>query len=397
MNLNIMKEETLQSVLSKTQEIAAYTEIIAQGGGMQTWAAIQSLVKGGLAKSKFPVGYEFTTTDSDTNEEVIWVVRDHDHHKKVGDENAHTMTLETKYVYSNSGGSQRTLQFDAVEAFYYAESGLAAGTYNITISNQNWYSADNGKTFQFTLSKAVPAGGQLVFNSSYNQTLEGKTVQSFASNATTTVLESATITEGSSGTSLGTTDGNSTNVNFFHRTVLGSNNYYQSAARQWLNSAEAAGSVWKATNKYDRPASWASSYAGFMHSLPSDFLAVVQPAIVECRTNSVFEIAGLDGTAFTTNQTYNIEADKFFLLSRPEIFGDWDSTAIKDGTVLDYYDGLTATERIRYDAGGTARHAWLRSPDPGSAGGERGVNTSGAVNYGYAYISYGVAPACIIA
>lgn len=364
---------------------------------VNTWEDIKNAVRLGLGEKLFPVGYEFTTLDADTTQNIIWVVRAHDHHTAANNKLTHTMTLETKNVYSLSSGAQKAVQYDATEAFYYAEQELAAGTYNITIANQAWYTADNGKTFQFTLATAVPAGGQLVFAMTYNATLEGKSVKSYANKVTTTALETVTLTEGSEGTSLGTTNGSSPNVNHMHRAIFGSNNYAQSAARQWLNSAAAAGSVWTPTNVFDRPASWATSYNGFMHGLPADFLAVVQPAVLACRTNSLFEVESLDGTAFAINQLYSLKADKFFLLSRPEIFGDWDSASYKDGTQLEYYNGLTATERIKRDAAGTARYAWLRSPYPSYAGGARIVYSDGALGSSFAYFGLGVAPACIIA
>lgn len=364
---------------------------------VNTWEDIKNAVRLGLGEKLFPVGYEFTTLDADTTQNIIWVVRAHDHHTAANNKLTHTMTLETKNVYSLSSGAQKAVQYDATEAFYYAEQELAAGTYNITIANQAWYTADNGKTFQFTLATAVPAGGQLVFAMTYNATLEGKSVKSYANKVTTTALETVTLTEGSEGTSLGTTNGSSPNVNHMHRAIFGSNNYAQSAARQWLNSAAAAGSVWTPTNVFDRPASWATSYNGFMHGLPADFLAVVQPAVLACRTNSLFEVESLDGTAFAINQLYSLKADKFFLLSRPEIFGDWDSASYKDGTQLEYYNGLTATERIKRDAAGTARDAWLRSPNPSNASGARIVDSDGALSGSNASNGDGVAPACIIA
>lgn len=364
---------------------------------VNTWEDIKNAVRLGLGEKLFPVGYEFTTLDADTTQNIIWVVRTHDYHIAANNKLTHTMTLEAKNVYSLSSGAQKAVQYDATEAFYYAEQELAAGTYNITIANQAWYTADNGKTFQFTLATAVPAGGQLVFAMTYNATLEGKSVKSYANKATTTALETVTLTEGSEGTSLGTTNGSSPNVNHMHRAIFGSNNYAQSAVRQWLNSGALAGSVWAPTNVFDRPASWATSYNGFMHGLPADFLAVVQPAVLACRTNSLFEVESLDGTAFAINQLYNLKVDKFFLLSRPEIFGDWDSASYKDGTQLEYYNGLTATERIKRDAAGTARNAWLRSPNPSNANSARLDNSSGEVSGSSAYDYYGVAPACIIA
>ncbi|MBQ8895464.1 MAG: hypothetical protein IJY88_01565, partial [Clostridia bacterium] len=128
----------------------------------------------------------------------------------------------------------------------------------------------------------------------------------------------------------------------------------------------------------------------------ADFLAAVQPAAIPCRTNSVFEVNSLDGTEFTVNKVYTLN-DMFFMLSRPEIYGSWDSATYKDGELLEYYEGLTDIERIKYDAAGSARYCWLRSPYPGHASNERYVNTSGALYDYYAGGGIGVAPACIIA
>lgn len=362
---------------------------------VHTWEDVRNAVRLGHGEALFPAGYEFTTHDSDTNRDIIWAVRAHDHHTAANSRLTHTMTLETKYVYSLSSGLYQALQFDQQEALYYAEEGLAAGTYNFTVANQNWYTGDNGKVFQFTLTQPVPAGGQIYAAMTYNQTFAGKNITTYARPSSAAAIETAPITEGSAGTSLGTTDG-SGNMNHMHRIAFGSNNYDQSAARQWLNSGAAAGSVWVPTNKFDRPASWAASYTGFMHGLPSDFLAVVQPAVIPCRTNSIYECNSLDGTEFATNQLYNLE-DKFFLLSRPEIYGSWDSSSYKDGELLDYYTGLTNTELIKYDAASSARYCWLRSPYPSNAYSKRNVDIDGSLGNHYARNALGVAPACIIA
>ena len=133
-----------------------------------------------------------------------------------------------------------------------------------------------------------------------------------------------------------------------------------------------------------------------MRGLPADFLEAVQAAIVPCRTNSIFEVNSLDGTEFAVNQVYTL-SDKFFLLSRPEIYGTWDSSTYKDGELLEYYNGLTDTERIKRDEAGSARYVWLRSPNPGNANDARYVNTSGALIHNVANNAYGVAAACIIA
>ena len=395
--VNIAAEKTPTGAdITVTDRTGAKTTVhIDTLTAVSTWADIRNAVRMGLGATLFPAGYEFTTVDSDTGVSVVWAVRGHDHHTPANSRLAHSMTLEMKYVYSNANGSQKAVQYDAQEALYYAADGLSAGTYHFTVANQAWFAADNGKSFQFTLAESVPAGGQVVVSATYNQTFAGKSVKTYASPSSTAVIETTTLAEGNGGTSLGTTNGEG-NINHLHRIVLGSNNYAQSAARQWLNSAAAAGSVWAPTNKFDRAPSWATTYNGFIHSLPADFLAVVEPAVIPCRTNSIFECASLDGTEFTVNQVYELK-DKFFLLSRPEIYGSWDSATYKDGELLDYYEGLTNAERRKYDNVGSVRYAWLRSPYPSYADSARIVGTDGSLKSSSACNSSGVAPACIIA
>jgi hypothetical protein len=398
-NISAVQTETGATISVTDREGTVTTVHIDTLTAVNTWEDIKNAVRLGLGAKLFPVGYEFTTEDATTGAVITWVVRDHDKHAAANGKLAHSMTLEAKYVYSNSAGTYLTLVFDAYEALYYAAEEIPAGTYNFTW-NYATGSMVNG-TYQFTLTKAVPAGGQIVLGTNSSSTaITGCKIATYATVAATAAIESGiVVTEGSEGTSLGTiaaTSATSENLNCAQRIMWGSNNYAQSAARQWLNSDAAAGSVWTPTNKFDRAPSWATSKAGFMKGLPADFLAAVQPAAIPCRTNSVFEVNSLDGTEYTVNTVYTLN-DMFFMLSRPEIYGSWDSSSIKDGELLEYYEGLTDIERIKYDAAGSARNCWLRSPYPGYAGSERIVNTSGALGHGSAIIGNGVAPACIIA
>ena len=367
-------------------------------GGMEvsSWKSIAQIVKMGLAPSTFPIGYEFTTHDSDEDTTIVWVVRGHDQHLAANKNYKHTMTLETKYVYSNSAGTYKDMAFDAMEALYYAESGLAAGTYHFTLLSGYNTETGGGKTLMFTLKQPIPAGGQIVFPFAGSAQATDIKIKTYPSADSTQAIErDIPVTEGADGTMLGTADGSTENMNHTHRISLGSNNYAQSAIRQWLNSDAEAGAVWKPTNRFDRAPSWATKYHGFMHGLPDEFLEIVQPAVIPCRTNSIYEVASLDGTKFTTNQTYNLE-DKFFLLSQPEIYGTWDDANYKDGELLQYYDGLTDIEKIKRDVAGTAHHCWLRSPRSNRAGGTYIVHTDGSLHTTSSAYNYAVAPACII-
>ena len=75
------------------------------------------------------------------------------------------------------------------------------------------------------------------------------------------------------------------------------------------------------------------------------------------------------------------------------MYGSWDITSIKDGELLDFYDGLTDLERIQYDVFGSPHDAWLRSPYPSNANNVRNVNAStGAINNNNANNANGAAP-----
>ena len=395
-NISAVQTETGATISVTDREGTVTTVHIDTIAAVNTWEDIKNAVRLGLGEKLFPVGYEFTTEDSATGAVITWVVRGHNHHAAANKKLEHTMTLEAKYVYGSANGTYKTLVFDAPEALYYAAEELPAGTYNFTLLAGYDTTYGGGKTLSFTLTQPVPAGGVIMFPWAYNTQSTATKISTYASNAATAAIESVAVTEAADGTSLGTADGKTENVNHSHRIRYGSNNYAQSAARQWLNSDAAAGAVWAPSNIFDRPPSWNTSYSGFMRGLPADFLAAVQPAIVPCRTNSIAEVNSLDGTEFTINQVYELH-DKFFLLSRPEIYGTWDSATYKDGELLEFYEGFTDTERIKYDAAGSARYCWLRSPFPGHANYERGVDTSGALRYNSAIDGLGVAPACIIA
>lgn len=364
-----------------------------------TWIQIQNYVRSGLGQLLFPAGYEFETLDSDTGNTLVWVVCDHNKHKAADSSLTHSMTIRLKNLYSNTNGNYVNLMFNAAEALYYCNETLSAGTYNVT-----WEHATNAVlkgTYQFTLTQEVPAGGQIVISGSGNASaITDRTIETYASVGTATAIERGlAITTGSEGIGLGTLNAATStddNLNCGQRILFGSNNYAQSAVRQWLNSAADAGSVWSPANKFDRPPVWADTYDGFMHGLPAEFLAAVQPAAIPCRTNSVFEVESLDGTKFEPNQVYTV-TDKFFLLSRPEMYGTWDSADYKDGVQLELFEGLTNTERIERDVAGSAHYTWLRSPNPTHASSECIVNLDGSLYNGNSISAHGVSPACIIA
>lgn len=348
-------------------------------------------------KSEWVHKQGLTTQDSfAVNDEITVPYRGYNLTFRIVHINGELLTLEMKNVFGSSS-AYKSIQFDGIEALYFAEEGLAAGTYNFTLLSGYDIDYGGGKTYQFTLAQDVPAGGCLMFPWGYQVQADTVKISSYASLTATTAIESVSVIEGSVGTSIGVADGNTENMNHTHRIRYGSNNYAQSAIRQLLNSSAAVGSVWTPQTRFDRPPSWHTSadgaYAGFMRGFGEDFLSMVVAAEIPCRTNSVYETASLDGAQYATNTVYNLK-DKFFLLSRPEIYGTWDSTSYKDGELLEMYSGMTDLERAKYDAFGTGRYAWLRSPYPSYANNVRDVNPDGVLSGTNATNSIGVAPAC---
>ena len=345
---------------------------------ISTWAGVQNAVRAGVAPELFPIGTQLSVNHSVYGTHLYDVVA-HNYFKSVHDENAHTMTLLCH-------DSIRRLSVDASEAFYYAESELPAGTYNFTIatSSASWATG----TYQFTLTQPLPKGGQLCISDNADATMTARQVRAYASRTTTEVRESAAITSGNGGTSLGTFG---VELNDVHRVSYGSNNYKESAIRQFLNSPFMAGSVWTPQTKFDRPPSWLTTLVGFADGFDDDFLSVVGEVVVPCAANNAYESP--DSATFK-NTKYTV-TDKFYLASQREIFGTISDAVADDSVIFPYYEGATTPDYIKY-AGGSARGWWLRSPYSRNADSLCIVRLDGSLNPSSANAAFGFAPVCTI-
>ena len=324
----------------------------------------------------------------ETASQLVFDVIGYDVEEPLSTDAEHSLTLQLHDVYSE-------MQFDAREALFAFPNGLTAGAYKFTVGAQPWYASDVNKVVTFTLTQAIPNNGVLVLTNGYNATMIGTSIKSYASLTATTEIEAVTLTEAdveTVATDLGTVadaisqDGN---TNSIQRALLGSNNWKQSALRQYLNSSAAAGSVWAPQTKFDRPPSWAATTAGFLKGIDPEFLSVL--GFVK-KTTSLNTVTDGGGTEITS--------EKVFLLSSTEAyFGG------SEGTAYPYYSDFSDngsastdadTNRIKY-RNGTAKYWWLRSPNAGYASGVRYVLPSGALySIRNAMNSSGVAPACCI-
>jgi hypothetical protein len=338
---------------------------------ISSWQEIQYIVRSGLADKVFRVGDQFISS-YDTGE-VVWDV--------IGIN--HDIPTDKKYIYSLTLQAHNCImncQFDAPEALYYAEEELPAGEQVVTLNNEK---------YKFTTGQAVPEGGQVVIASWQSAEGDGRYVPT---KITTYEADRTTVIEsGLDVTSIESGEDTLSPVNDHSRCRYGSNNYKESAIRQWLNSEESS-FTWAPKTNFDRPPTGAPyTGAGFLKLLDPELVSVLGAVDKQVTRNTITDGGGQD-----------LFSDKVFLLSRVEVFGGTEGTTTGE-QAYPYYSALATNPttdalagRIKYldDA---ARTWWLRSPYPGNADSPRIVYASGTVGY-YSSASYaiGAAPACCI-
>lgn len=237
-------------------------------------------------------------------------------------------TMRVQWHYATPFG----VQFNNYQAFYVATEELPAGTYNIEIGTTwggNGYCVA-GKKYQFTLTKPVPAGGQLAgFRGAPDQAPSTWKVYSYNSKTAVDAIEIVSVTEGSSGTKLGVLKaGGDGKLNCLQRAAYGYNRWSQSALRQWLNSDKGVGEWWTPQNDYDRCPDQLATKAGFLTGFEEDFREVLRPTKVVTALNTT-----TDSTSSNEVEPLETTYDKIYLPAleqmfiKPELAGEgefWD-------------------------------------------------------------------------
>jgi hypothetical protein len=303
------------------------------------------------------------------------------------------------------------VQFDANEAFYYCTEALAAGTYYFTLANSWGSNCVSGKSYYFTLTQDVPAGGQLQLGTATSETSAlpdtapaNWRVRVYASAAAVAPTEILTLTEGTSGTKLGdlssSTKYATAGMNNMQRSAYGYNRWGQSGIRQYLNSAADDGKWWTAQNVFDRAPAEHQTKPGFMSGFSDEFLACLQPVKVRTALNTVS-----DSELGTYEDTY----DTFFLPSleqeyiTPQISGiegeAWEYWKRASGRTTPIPWSTTGAAPITYaiNAKTSPQTVRFRSAYRGNSSYAWCVNSSGYVYYYYSAAYAGrFAPACVI-
>jgi hypothetical protein len=331
-----------------------------------SWEEVQRVVRNGMGKRIFRIGDQFVSSYDAGS--ITWDVIGIDHDIPADAQYTHSLTLQTRDCILNA-------KFDEPEALYYAEAELAAGEQIFFLDN---------KKYKFTTLQAVPVGGQVFISAWDGDAYTPAKIATYGTDRKTALDQNLTVSLVESG------DITLSPVNYHGRCRYGSNNYKESAIRQWLNSADTV-FAWAAQTNYDRPVN-AAPYTGkgFLNLLDPELVAVLGAVNKPVARNTVTDGGGQD-----------VLPDKIFLLSRVEAYGGTEGVTTGESP-YPYYSAMAASPTADVIAGriknlsGSARYWQLRSPSTGHSHYVRFVNTTGDVSTSLAYNSGGVAPACCI-
>lgn len=376
---------------------------------VSTLNEIHRIVQSGEAPNVFTIGdqLQLNYTEGETNYVLPWDIAAFGNFELQDGETKPGMVVQSHYAMQG-------VQFDASEALYVAESAMAPGTYNFTIGTTWGTHCVAGKTYQFTTTVEIPAGGQVMIGRNNNAFAWGAPdnapstwrVHTFAdANATTPLETNLELTEGSGGTSLGTTTSSikygTSGINNLQRAGYGYNRWSQSANRQFYNSSADKGNWYVGQNPFDRAPEQLATTQGFMRGFDEEFLNIIKPVKVTTALNTIS-----DSEIGTTETTY----DTFFLPSleqeyiAPQLSGVegeyWPYWKERLGLTAPQAQGTAGTNtrhiRYAYNAKTSAHYCRLRSAYRGSANYAWTVYSAGGAGYGDAAYARRGCPACVI-
>ena len=356
---------------------------------------IKAVVAAGNAPAVFPTGTQlvnaYTAKDGKSYDCPWDVVKTDDIAEGETGTTAPAMVLQMHYA------SLEDIQFSAYQAFFVVpEAGLVAGTYNVKMGMDWGTNVKNGTVYQFTLTKAAPAGARLTgFYNAADVAPTSWKVYVYKDQQKSELLETCSVTAGSAGTNLGTFLAKENgDLNGLHPVGYGDNRWWKSAYRQYLNSDASAGAWWQPQDKWDMKPDRADTLPGFLSGFSDDFKAALTRVKVVTYGNAVTD----DGSAVVTY-------DKVFLPSLQEIY--FSPQVSGEGTYWPYWKERTGAKtpqalwniyplRITRDLAQRTvnRIVWLRSANRGYGCNAFFVSSFGYVNIWYATGAYRCAPAC---
>ena len=305
---------------------------------IKSWADVQDILRAGAIANYISVGDQLGATYKGVAK--IWDAIGIDKDTPTDGNFTHSLTLQSRTLLG-------TGQVSAPQAMYNAVTALPAGTHIFTT---------NGAQYQVTTSVEIPAGGVLFIAT--RDDYVPLTLTSYQADRVTTIETGLDVTTVTGTDTL-------TPINDHARMRYGSNNWTESALKQWINSEDAT-FEWESKTLYDMPSTYETE--GFLNLLDPELVAVLGAVDKQVSRNTVNEGGGQD--------TFS---DKVFLLSRKEV-GLGDEGTITDEFVYPFWETASDADRIK----GAPSIWWLRSPSVGHTYYVRTVYYTGAL---YNYIA----------
>lgn len=388
-------------VVTPTYSSGGASDVEIAGG----WAELQAIANAGNAAQYFAAGDLVANTWKNTaaNKTYDSPLRiNHFSDETLKDGTIlHGMWLQPKWA------SPFGVQFSQHQAIQVFDEGLAAGTYCYTFGDTNGSKGimTKGTSFNFTLTKDVPAGGKIAGLRSYwDNASPYANLKMYVYDADgLNILETVSIAEGEDGTNLGTlTNLGSDTLNSLHRIAYGDNCWSRSAIRQYLNSDKPKGQWWTAQSEWDTAPNELNSKDGYLCGVDPDLLAVIQPVAIKTYRNT-----------FTANDkavsnTPDITYDKVILPSieqlyaNPQVNGEGEAQKYfvrlnGTGTKYAQYTNYPELRHYGVENHNAAQYVRLRSANLSSGFSAWSVHSSGSIyGYGVAANSWRFAPLVFI-
>ena len=326
----------------------------------------------GITVTGSPIANDYITVH-EVASQLVYDIIGFDKETPIDPTKLHSMTLQLHGIFTN-------LMFDEKEFALASEEVLPAGKYKFT---------NSGTAYAFTTTKDIPIGGGIRWSA--DTFSASVTVTTYEADTRTVLEEGLVLSSDVSGaTDLGALNTKSNPfANSSQRHQYGSNNYLNSAIKQFINAKQTAGNWWSKKTIFDRKPAAADTLDGFLYGVDPSFLAVCGKVKKTWKSDTVWDNSG-----------EHIIEDKFFLLSNAEVMFN---SASDEGTGYPYYSDEIPSKsdsaqdiRKKMSTSGSYGYWWLRTAYRGYAYYAYYVNTPGANVGNYAINAVGVAPACVI-
>lgn len=385
------------------KKIAAAVEIMAANARKEMsndWESLAEFANTGLFGEAYGIGDQFvdTWTDKSNNTDYTYPLQ----LNHIGDVELHDGEILSDRPFLQAHYAHPFgVQFSHQRAFLRCPSGLAVGTYYVTIESAWGSNVGAGDVVCFTTTVAVPEGGRVAgMYGAPDQAKSNWRIYTFSADGKT-ILETITPTFTASGTSLGTIKASVRNgdLNSMQETAYGWNRWSTSALRQYLNSAAGVGAWWTAQDDWDIRPDELTTKAGFLSGWPEELVNALKEVKVVTYPNTVYDDTG--------GNTPDITYDKVFLPSLEQMFINPQKAG--EGEYHEYWkrrsgrstvmaQGSTYPQIITYavENHASAQYVRLRSAGRGNAYVTRTVNSSGGVSGNHASGSFRFSPLVVL-